>query len=445
MKIFLSHSSRQKLLVREVRRQLPDFIDVWLDEKDINLGDNLLEKLDHAVMKDCDYVLLFLDAFAANSAWVKQEIEWALNKELNADAPVLLPFVVEKSALSIISQYDLDKRKYISCLDFSEETIASACKQLVNELFAISVRSQKVPITEIKPAESVFLDAERTFARYAKAFREEIYPYRRENSVRNDELLKLVNMHHGCGFKDVEGMLAVLSRLKDSHQLQGYFFDQEIAFLANESVSQKRELGEVAKKAIARAAAAMIEDDMVICIDGGSSTHQMVLEFCSFLEARLVYGVQILTNSVTVASEIMRSLTDIDGNDRNPSCSVFLMGGVCRSVSLSTVQQDGDEQITKFLTKAGATEFDVCFLGANGVNGEIGLANKSKTMVSTKRAMFERSKRGVALIEGRKFGIEQKLTFAEFGPKLTIITDETAHQACDLTRIQSIGSKVLIC
>ncbi|WP_019956691.1 TIR domain-containing protein [Yoonia vestfoldensis] len=445
MKIFLSHSSRQKLLVREVRRQLPDFIDVWLDEKDINLGDNLYETLDHAVRNDSNYVLLFLDDFAAKSDWVKKEIEWALDKELNVNSPVLLPFVVEKSALSVISQYDLDKRKYISCLDFSEETIASACRQLVNELFAISVRSQKVPVTEAKSAESTFLNAERTFARYAKAFREEIYPYRRENPVRNDELLQLVNLHHGCDFRDVEGMRAVLGRLKESNQLQGYFFDQEIAFLANESVSQKRELGEAAKKAIAKAAATMIEDDMVICIDGGSSTHQMVLEFCGFLEARLVYGVQILTNSVTIASEIMRCLTDIDGNERNASCSVFLIGGVCRPVSLSTVQQDADEQISKFLTKAGVEEFDICFLGANGVHGEIGLANKSKTMISTKRVMFERSKKSVALIEGRKFGIEQKLTFAEFGPKLSIITDETAQQACDLAKIEKTGSKILIC
>jgi hypothetical protein len=38
MRIFLSHSSRQKPLVREMKRYLPDHINAWIDEKDLLVG-----------------------------------------------------------------------------------------------------------------------------------------------------------------------------------------------------------------------------------------------------------------------------------------------------------------------------------------------------------------------------------------------------------------------
>jgi hypothetical protein len=40
MQIFLSHSSRQKPLVREVMRNLPEYLGLWIDEQKLLFGDN---------------------------------------------------------------------------------------------------------------------------------------------------------------------------------------------------------------------------------------------------------------------------------------------------------------------------------------------------------------------------------------------------------------------
>lgn len=61
MRIFLSHSSRQKPLVREVKKYLPEHINEWIDEKDLLVGDE--------IDADADFVILFIDSYAVESAW----------------------------------------------------------------------------------------------------------------------------------------------------------------------------------------------------------------------------------------------------------------------------------------------------------------------------------------------------------------------------------------
>ena len=95
LKIFLSHHSRQKLLVREIKRRLPEFIDIWIDEKDILIGDDLKGRIFQGIDEEADYVVLFLDEYAAKSLWVRKEIEWALEKETAQSRAILLPLLID--------------------------------------------------------------------------------------------------------------------------------------------------------------------------------------------------------------------------------------------------------------------------------------------------------------------------------------------------------------
>ena len=51
MKIFLSHSSRDQALVREVKELLPSFLNTWLDEDSLCWGDSFpaQTKVDNSV------------------------------------------------------------------------------------------------------------------------------------------------------------------------------------------------------------------------------------------------------------------------------------------------------------------------------------------------------------------------------------------------------------
>jgi len=89
MKVFISHSSRDKWVARRISQDLNAMgIETFLDEKDIETGASIDEVIgDH--LKDCDDCLMLLSPSALNSHWVLIEIGGAkaLGKRL---IPVLL-------------------------------------------------------------------------------------------------------------------------------------------------------------------------------------------------------------------------------------------------------------------------------------------------------------------------------------------------------------------
>jgi hypothetical protein len=89
MKVFISHSSIDKWVARQIADQLRDRgIDSFLDEKDIETGDVIDSAIqDH--LEDCDELLMLLSPAALKSPWVLMEIGGAkvLRKRL---VPILL-------------------------------------------------------------------------------------------------------------------------------------------------------------------------------------------------------------------------------------------------------------------------------------------------------------------------------------------------------------------
>ena len=49
MKVFLSHSSRDKALVREIRSHLPEHVTTWLDEEELLVGQDLKISIKSAI------------------------------------------------------------------------------------------------------------------------------------------------------------------------------------------------------------------------------------------------------------------------------------------------------------------------------------------------------------------------------------------------------------
>ena len=89
MKVFISHSSRDRWIARRISQDLNAIgVETFLDEKDIETGASIDEMIgDH--LKDCDDCLMLLSPTALNSHWVLVEIGGAkaLGKRL---IPVLL-------------------------------------------------------------------------------------------------------------------------------------------------------------------------------------------------------------------------------------------------------------------------------------------------------------------------------------------------------------------
>lgn len=89
MKIFISHSSRDKWIAKRIAKDLEELsIDTFLDEKDLEAGDDLDEIVD-IHLQSCDELLIILSPSSVNSAWVLVEVGGAkaLGKRI---VPILL-------------------------------------------------------------------------------------------------------------------------------------------------------------------------------------------------------------------------------------------------------------------------------------------------------------------------------------------------------------------
>src|SRR5271170_591446 len=85
VRVFLSHSSKDKPFVRDLARELEigGEIKVWLDEREIDYGDNAVLRMSEGL--DSDVVLLILSPDSVESKWVKEEWTDAFWDQTNSE------------------------------------------------------------------------------------------------------------------------------------------------------------------------------------------------------------------------------------------------------------------------------------------------------------------------------------------------------------------------
>ncbi len=71
--VFLSHASSDKKLVNDLATRIEKTTNVWLDEKEIVVGDSITEKIDDG-LRNCDALVLCLSKNSVNSSWVRRRI-----------------------------------------------------------------------------------------------------------------------------------------------------------------------------------------------------------------------------------------------------------------------------------------------------------------------------------------------------------------------------------
>lgn len=160
MNIFISHSGRDKPLIREVIKNLHDNIKTWIDEKNIVAGDDIDNKIRAGIYKNADLIILFLSRDAVQSSWVKKEIELALSREKILKYKFLIPIIMDDDVLTELADlgFDLKRRAYLKCQDFTQDGVEAFARKLNNQLFSWlteRIRTMKTSgTTHSTPAES---------------------------------------------------------------------------------------------------------------------------------------------------------------------------------------------------------------------------------------------------------------------------------------------------
>lgn len=134
MQIFYSHSKRQKPLAREIAENLGKRFKSWIDEDQINLGDELNLTIASAVSDQVDILLLLLCRDAASSEFVKKEVDWALERESALGYNFLHVVVIDSDVLNDPHWSFVRNRKYLELRGFEEADVDALGDKLRDQL-----------------------------------------------------------------------------------------------------------------------------------------------------------------------------------------------------------------------------------------------------------------------------------------------------------------------
>jgi len=154
MRIFLSHRSRDKALVREFRGMLPHFLSTWLDEESLSWGDSFPAELRTTIQSGVDFLIIFLDKDALSSKWVKQELEWAMQRERELKRTFILPILLEEVAPENLPA-GFSERLFLRLGDFSHAAVEDLAKRATLKLFQLVVESYSSLQLEIPHGQSL--------------------------------------------------------------------------------------------------------------------------------------------------------------------------------------------------------------------------------------------------------------------------------------------------
>jgi hypothetical protein len=154
VKIFLSHCSRDKPLVNDFKELLPPFLSTWLDDESLSWGDQLATELRSTIQSGVDFLVIFLDNESLNSAWVRQELDWAIQRERELKRTFVLPVLLPQ-ALSEKLPPELSERLFLRLSDYGRASIEALAKRATEKLFQLVVESYSYLQLEIPHRKSL--------------------------------------------------------------------------------------------------------------------------------------------------------------------------------------------------------------------------------------------------------------------------------------------------
>jgi DeoR/GlpR family transcriptional regulator of sugar metabolism len=157
------------------------------------------------------------------------------------------------------------------------------------------------------------------------------------------------------------------------------------------------------KQAIARAAAALIDDGEAIALDASTTAYYLALEL------RAKRELVVVTNGILIAA----SLADA------PGINVLVTGGMLRLSAMSLVGDLGADLLR-------ATRINKGFLGARGLSLERGLMDLNPDEVRIKQEMADACERVIAIVDGTKWHRSALLSFVPAENVHGIVTDTSA-------------------
>ena len=156
-----------------------------------------------------------------------------------------------------------------------------------------------------------------------------------------------------------------------------------------------------AKRAIAVAAASMVQNGETVILDNGSTTYQVAMEL------RKRQNLTIITNDLMIGLLVARQ----------PGIRLHMTGGLMLN-SLYTLA--GPQAVASF----DDLHADWLFMGAEGIHPDSGMTNINVVEIPTKHAMLAVADKTVFVADSSKFGRRAFATVCRLAEASVLITDD---------------------
>lgn len=432
VRIFFSHSSEMKHVVRALRACLPQHINAWIDDDQLVLGDSIEKTLKSVLASKIDYVLLIIDQHAARSSWVAKEIEWARETERQLGRRILLPVIVERAAWENEAFAALRDRKFVECPATSWSDIRTAAERLSSMLFSLICRDFET----LAHGSSGGLDPRHEehdeCAKFAAALREIVFPHRDYNPMPLPALAEELTQREGFDSLGTQSVVDMVAHVLKEGLIPGLVFDGAQIFVREEHYRWKAEMASHAKALIARHAAHQVRSGDIVALDAGSTCEAVAKTLCNLISNRALRDLKIVSNSVPAIELLMDTAVAMGLDEANDLFELHVPAGLARPNTLSISETNADRSGSRgsfaaILRSLGGA--DIAIVGANGIDPNFGFTTHSARTASSKRQILRGSRKKYIVADSTKFGVHEDIAFATFRDDITLLTDDTPRTA----------------
>lgn len=206
---------------------------------------------------------------------------------------------------------------------------------------------------------------------------------------RQDKIVDYLIQHKTATVDELEEVVGVslstlrrdLNKLDDKGRIEKIHGGARLieSFGVERALSDRTVEHLAAKQAVASYAASLIQPNQMIYVDGGSATLQLVESLPQQLDITLV------TNGLDHAKLAV-----------SKGIEVILLGGTIRPLTLVTAGTKAYKQLQEY-------NFDLVFLGVNGIHDKFGLTTTSTVEADLKTLAASRSRKTYFLADASKF------------------------------------------
>ena len=171
-------------------------------------------------------------------------------------------------------------------------------------------------------------------------------------------------------------------------------------------ISKRSMRNDQAKQAIGKLAVTLVQDNMSIFLDSGSTTMRLL----PYLSEKK--NVTVITHSLLALYEAAKY----------PSLHIIALGGIYNRVTSSFVGSNTLDELSKMA-------INLVFLASTGVTLERGLTNTTYFEVKVKQTVARQNKNLVLMADHTKFGHDALLTFCNFEDLYAVVTDQSPPES----------------